>query len=362
MERIPRQGFVLVDPTTREGQRLRECWTDPQKRPNRRIVPYTYVQACKLAHKILKPVFVEKNGSSINMYIHPSVEDTVRAALAMNIYHSGGEVVAAEKSARVIVAIRDTQPFIKLVELYRDRSDVYVESTAWVMKCVEKDELVFTPMMYRNPGGRRAGSVRTDFTDDDEAKLAQWIALKLPYKETGGRTGNRLYQQLYDMAPDPDYAWVDRHTWQSWRERYKKNAARLDRLVAIVVTERNIPLGVKGQLAYVREPGPKPKRVRLRRSQTADESQVEGADASSSKPGSHAQPQALVIVLEQGPPEWPQQRVFGHPLVPLHAQGDGNIDSGVREGVAEEDPGSTVRVADEARPASRKRKRKVSES
>lgn len=41
---------------------------------------------------------------------------------------------------------------------------------------------------------------RTHFTDEDETNLCKWIALKIPFKETGGRTGNRLYQQLVEMV------------------------------------------------------------------------------------------------------------------------------------------------------------------
>ena len=41
---------------------------------------------------------------------------------------------------------------------------------------------------------------RTQFTEEDEEHLCSWIAAKIPYKETGGRTGNRLYQQLCDMV------------------------------------------------------------------------------------------------------------------------------------------------------------------
>lgn len=122
---------------------------------------------------------------------------------------------------------------------------------------------------------------RTHFTEEDEQHLCDWIAAKIPFKETGGRTGNRLYQQLCDMvcrpfffskqqlhvltgyqAGDPDYAWVTRHTWQSWRERYKKNAARLDVKISEIV-ERNKPsLGEKGQYGYVRKPEEKAKRVK----------------------------------------------------------------------------------------------------
>ncbi len=41
---------------------------------------------------------------------------------------------------------------------------------------------------------------RTQFNEEDEEHLCNWIAAKIPYKETGGRTGNRLYQQLCDMV------------------------------------------------------------------------------------------------------------------------------------------------------------------
>ena len=43
-------------------------------------------------------------------------------------------------------------------------------------------------------------SRRTHFTEEDETNLCNWIALKIPFKETGGRTGNRLYQQLVEMV------------------------------------------------------------------------------------------------------------------------------------------------------------------
>lgn len=38
------------------------------------------------------------------------------------------------------------------------------------------------------------------FTEQDEERLCQWIAEKIPFKQTGGRTGNRLYQQLCERV------------------------------------------------------------------------------------------------------------------------------------------------------------------
>lgn len=37
---------------------------------------------------------------------------------------------------------------------------------------------------------------RTAFTEDDEANLCTWIAAVIPFKESGGRTGNKIYQEL----------------------------------------------------------------------------------------------------------------------------------------------------------------------
>jgi hypothetical protein len=67
-------------------------------------------------------------------------------------------------------------------------------------------------------------------------------------------------------SSDPEYAWVTRHTWQSWRERYKKNSARLDVLIAQIVEQKKPLHGEKGQYGYVRMAEEKPKRQRKKRS------------------------------------------------------------------------------------------------
>ena len=57
---------------------------------------------------------------------------------------------------------------------------------------------------------------------------------------------------------------MSRHTWQSWRERYKKNSARLDVAIANIVSQRPVVPGEKGQYGYdrlVEERGKKPKKA-----------------------------------------------------------------------------------------------------
>jgi hypothetical protein len=64
---------------------------------------------------------------------------------------------------------------------------------------------------------------------------------------------------------DPEYAWVSRHTWQSWRERYKKNAVRLDGMISQIVVQKKPIHGEPGQYGYVRRDDETPKRPRKTR-------------------------------------------------------------------------------------------------
>ncbi|KAJ8597032.1 hypothetical protein M405DRAFT_928493 [Rhizopogon salebrosus TDB-379] len=262
--KVPRQGYLLVQPGTAEEERLRMCWMAAD-RPERHFVPYTYVEACKIAGMQLKQIFVE-HGMPIKMHIHPSIANVnARATLSQRIMHSGGDPTSSAQFAKIILADPNTEVFQHLVKSYQGVPDKYVESYLWVKKCVEKGALVYTPLVYKNPGGRRPGEERTQFTEDDERHLCEWIAAKIPYKQTGGRTGNRLYQQLCEMSVDPEYAWVSRHTWQSWRERYKKNAVRLDGMISQIVVQKKPIHGEPGQYGYVRRDDETPKRPRKTR-------------------------------------------------------------------------------------------------
>lgn len=262
--KVPRQGFILIQPGTPEAERLRLCWSSAE-RPDRHFVPYSYVEACKIAGMLLKQIFVI-NGEPIKFHIDSSIANVnARAALSARVMHSGGDPTASAQSARVILADPNTEVFQHLVKSYQGVPEKYVESYLWVKKCVEKGTVLYTPLVYKNPGGRRPGEERTQFTEEDEEHLCNWIAAKIPYKETGGRTGNRLYQQLCEQASEPEFAWVSRHTWQSWRERYKKNSQRLDVIIQAIVEQKKPLLGEKGQYGYVRRPEEKQKRSRKRK-------------------------------------------------------------------------------------------------
>ena len=73
-----------MQPSTAEEERLRLCWTSAD-RPDRHFVPYTYVDACKIAGMLLKQIFTD-NGTPITMHIHPSIANpNARSALSARI-------------------------------------------------------------------------------------------------------------------------------------------------------------------------------------------------------------------------------------------------------------------------------------
>ena len=73
------------------------------------------------------------------------------------LQHSGGDPNASAQSAKVILADPNTDVFQHLVKTYQNDPDKYIESYLWVKKCIEKGSVTFTPVVYKNPGGRRPG-------------------------------------------------------------------------------------------------------------------------------------------------------------------------------------------------------------
>lgn len=110
------------------------------------------------------------------------------------------------------------------------------------------------------------------------------------------------------QSADPEYAWVSRHTWQSWRERYKKNATRLDTLIAAIVEQKKPMQGEKGQYGYVRQAEEKPKRTRKKKSKNVEQPSKVADDAYTAieglaghRPMSMGVLQGMVPINLQGP-------------------------------------------------------------
>ncbi|KAJ4486322.1 hypothetical protein J3R30DRAFT_3697829 [Lentinula aciculospora] len=279
---VPDKGYVLADLHNPESQRIFQLFS-----PERWVVPLTFVEACKTAGVHIKPVFLE-DGMPMPIHVHESLANLkFREALYEKILFCAGFPYATVETARVIIADSKTSVFNALVKHYQLTPHKYIESLEWVDKCIERQEVSFTPHVFKNPGGRRAGEERTQFSEEDERKLCEWIAAKIPFKSTGGRTGNKLYQQLCEMSNHPEYGWVTRHTWQSWRERYKKNAVRLDKIVDNIVSTTKPNQGEKWQYGYVRQDEEKPKKKRKRPSKHEDDQEFVVGSSSTGKESIH---------------------------------------------------------------------------
>ena len=97
------------------------------------------------------------------------------------------------------------------------------------------------------------------FTEDDDKSLCYYLARILPDKAAGGRLGLAVYKRLVDMVGTyvltrrlsslnqfifsllckatvgDSHAWGARHTAESWKERYKKNAIKFDKRIEDIV-------------------------------------------------------------------------------------------------------------------------------
>ncbi|KAF8162686.1 hypothetical protein B0H34DRAFT_794478 [Crassisporium funariophilum] len=66
---------------------------------------------------------------------------------------------------------------------------------------------------------------RTNFSQEDDAHLTEFLATYNP--QPNGRQGTKHYIMLEENVGNK-WPWAKRHSWQSWRERYKKNQAEFD--------------------------------------------------------------------------------------------------------------------------------------
>ena len=97
---------------------------------------------------------------------------------------------------------------------------------------------------------------RTQFTQRDDDNLCWYISRRVPYPEDGGRFSDGIWKELLAAVRslllvvhicfndwliqaefDQNLRWAKRHTIQSWRERYRKRAARFDPIIAKYVKE-----------------------------------------------------------------------------------------------------------------------------
>ncbi|KAJ7709568.1 hypothetical protein B0H17DRAFT_1028340 [Mycena rosella] len=202
-------------------------------------------------------LFHDDHGKPLKFYLHPSIKQPgARLALEAKIELHGGEINPVKSGSNIIlVNPKDPSGNVdELRHLYKTHSDpslkgVHVETMRWVELSVKLGKCVHL-FTQKRMGGVAAGGFRerTDFSEEDDRRICEYVGQLIPDKSNGGRTGNNIYKRLIrnaEIEPE-EYNWAFRHTWQSWRERYKKNQGRLDAYIDAWV----VPLGVEPHQMY----------------------------------------------------------------------------------------------------------------
>jgi len=74
-DKIPRAGYVLIQPDTPEGHRLKSCWLTSD-RPERFVVPYTFVEICESKGILLKQIFIHED-RPMGIHIHRTIANVI---------------------------------------------------------------------------------------------------------------------------------------------------------------------------------------------------------------------------------------------------------------------------------------------
>ncbi|KAH9914515.1 uncharacterized protein BXZ73DRAFT_6993, partial [Epithele typhae] len=151
---------------------------------------------------------------------------------------NGGTVCEHAKDADTVIVRR--AGLEELRRRYRSLPTRYAEGPDFVKECIRNKKYAHHPVLPRPMGGLPSRGVRQriEFTYRDEWNLVRYLAVRIPYPETGGRMGNGVYNELMEDARDSDFAWALRHTAHSWREHYKNNQKWFDDMIESIV-EKN---------------------------------------------------------------------------------------------------------------------------
>ncbi|CUA75105.1 hypothetical protein RSOLAG22IIIB_01747 [Rhizoctonia solani] len=186
----------------------------------------------------------------VAVHLHSTISRDDRHRLALTIAKAGGDPGSTMADARVVVADEDHAEFSRLRKQYEHSLRTYVEPVTWVARCLSKGRYFHDPIEKAPMSGRKPGADRNDFTTEDDNNLARFIAKRIPDKSEGGRTGNNLYKDLCERTDI--YPWASAHTWQSWRNRYRKKQDYFDPIIDKYVQTRQDNGDSKGEFQYSR--------------------------------------------------------------------------------------------------------------
>ncbi|CEL55805.1 hypothetical protein RSOLAG1IB_01817 [Rhizoctonia solani AG-1 IB] len=243
VEERPIEGYCLVDPRTEEG----ELELATRSTRTRQVVSFLFIEeSIKRGSLVplLESLLFVKEDRPVKFHLHESLDEDEIEDLSHEILLRGGNPDVGISDTQVVIHSKEfrDQP----VALKTWRQIELFETSNWLKSCIERKRFTVTgaggrltvrPAPRPKPGpqpGRKPGAPRTEFTDHDDQCLIAWMAYKFG-KNQAGRQGNRPYQVLVLEADQ--LWWTQRHTWHSWRERYKTKRAHFDPLIIRAVDE-----------------------------------------------------------------------------------------------------------------------------
>ncbi|CAE6506598.1 unnamed protein product [Rhizoctonia solani] len=233
----PEEGYTLVDPRSEEG----ELEIASRSTQTRRVVSFRFIEESIKRGSLVPPLELAlfiKGDRPVKFHLHDSLPKDEIARLRDDILLRGGNPDVELSEAQVVIhskAFRDAA-----VANRRWRQIELFETSDWLKSCMTMKRFSMTgaggrltvrpeprPKPPAQPG-RKPGAPRTEFNEQDDRCLVAWMAYQFG-KNQAGRQGNRPYQVL--VQEPQQLWWTNRHTWHSWRERYKNKKAHFDPLI-----------------------------------------------------------------------------------------------------------------------------------
>ncbi|KAL5528958.1 hypothetical protein ACEPAG_4932 [Sanghuangporus baumii] len=190
------------------------------------------------ADEVNHQVFIKPdNGKPVKFFIHQSLtleQQTVLERDILAAQANGGVLCDEEKQADTILVHHEVIHALR--QRYAHSKTIYVELPDFVRRCLKQSKYVHDIPQKRSLGGRPAGIRAKPFTHEEDLKLARYLANMLPDREAGGRTGNKVYEQLCSPLYREDYPWAANHPWQSWRNRYRSKQDLFNKWIVDVLS------------------------------------------------------------------------------------------------------------------------------
>ncbi|WVR03708.1 hypothetical protein IAU60_000703 [Kwoniella sp. DSM 27419] len=177
-----------------------------------------------------------------------SARDVVVAKL-----EAGGALNVAKRSQADVLVVDENSQFAKKVHVEKknnNRNWQRIVERDWVDGCWNNKKITWrmseaqeqegedsmagddTPYEKGKGPGRPTGKPRIEYTSEDDDFMCRWLAV---YHPTGSWSSRKTYHGLVDMKEQ--YPIADRHSPQSWHERFKKSAAILERRVKRFISQ-----------------------------------------------------------------------------------------------------------------------------